>query len=112
VDPRGALVEIVRDLPPGAQVYVFTLAPGAIRGGHWHNRKREWFACVSGRATLVLEPESGRGERVALVLDDASRVVRVEPGTKHTFTSDTGATVLACISESFDPDDPDTFFTS
>lgn len=110
-DERGALVELVRDTPAGAQVYCFTILPGRSRGGHWHQRKEEWFACVQGGATLVLEEDRGKGARVELSLSgDVPEVVRVGPGTRHTFTSAGGATVVACISESFNAADPDTFY--
>lgn len=109
-DERGALVELVRDVPGGAQVYCFTIRPGQSRGGHWHERKVEWFACLDGATTLLLEPDRGAGKRVELNLNaETPEVVRVDPGVRHTFTSAGGATIVACISESFDPADPDTF---
>ena len=110
-DDRGVLIELVRDAPAGAQVYCFTIRPGRSRGGHWHLRKQEWFACVHGAATLVLEPDQGAGGRVELALSaDVPEVLRVGPGVRHTFTSAGGALIVACISESFDPADPDTYF--
>lgn len=110
-DQRGTLVELVRDIPGGAQMYCFTIRPGQTRGGHWHRRKREWFACLQGSATLVLETDWGRGERVDIALSEqAAQVVRVDPNVRHTFTSSDGGMIVACISESFDPADPDTYF--
>lgn len=108
-DARGVLVELVRDLPAGAQVYLFTIAPGQTRGGHWHARKAEWFTCIAGHATLMLQTGVDTPFEIPLTGDFTS-VVHVQPGTRHTFTSQNGATVLACISESFDPNDPDTHF--
>jgi dTDP-4-dehydrorhamnose 3,5-epimerase-like enzyme len=111
VDPRGTLVELVRDIPGGAQLYCFTIQPGQSRGGHWHRRKREWFSCLSGSSTLTLQGDAGRGERVEVLLsDERPTVVRVDPGVSHTFWSEEGALIVACISESFDPEDPDTFY--
>jgi UDP-2-acetamido-2,6-beta-L-arabino-hexul-4-ose reductase len=109
-DERGALAELVRHIPAGAQLYVFTIEPGQSRGGHWHRRKREWFACVAGEATLVLEPAGGSISEKVLLRGDFSRVVHVRPETRHTFSSLRGATIVACISETFDPADPDTYF--
>jgi oxalate decarboxylase/phosphoglucose isomerase-like protein (cupin superfamily) len=112
-DERGTLVELVRDAPAGAQVYCFTIRPGRSRGGHWHERKEEWFACIQGQATLLLESQRGTGGRAELNLSsDVADVVHVGAGTRHTFFSADGATVIACISESFDPADPDTWFPS
>ena len=110
-DQRGTLVELVRDVPGGAQVYCFTIRPGQSRGGHWHTRKTEWFACLQGATTLVLETDQGRGTKVELRLSESEpNVVRVGAGVRHTFNSPDGALVVACISESFNPADPDTFF--
>ena len=63
-DARGSLFEFLRNVPGGAQIYVFTIEPGQIRGNHWHNRKCEWFACVNGSATLVLRADQGRADPV------------------------------------------------
>jgi oxalate decarboxylase/phosphoglucose isomerase-like protein (cupin superfamily) len=108
-DARGQLAELVRDVPGGAQIYAFTINPGQRRGGHWHERKHEWFVCVRGEALLLLETNAGPRTELRLP-GDFSRVVHVEPGTRHTFSSVDGAMIVACISESFDPSDPDTFF--
>jgi UDP-2-acetamido-2,6-beta-L-arabino-hexul-4-ose reductase len=110
VDARGALAELVRDIPGGAQLYVFTIEPGQTRGGHWHGRKHEWFACVAGEALLVLEHVGNAASEEVLLDGNFSRVVHVRPQTRHMFSSPRGATIVACISESFDPTDPDTFF--
>lgn len=110
-DPRGTLAELIRDLPYGGQLYIFTISSGQSRGGHWHKRKTEWFTCIAGHATLVLEADEGTAAPVEIALPgDFSSVVHVQPGTRHTFTSQEGATIVACISESFDATDPDTFF--
>ena len=110
-DARGVLAEIVSGLPARAQVYVFTIRPGYTRGHHWHERKTEWFVCVKGEAHIVLELDKGRGERAEFRLtDDLLERVQVNPGVKHTFSSSSGATILACVSESFDPGDPDTYY--
>jgi len=111
-DVRGSLFEVVRGIPEGAQTYVFSINGGHSRGGHWHRRKIEWFTCVGGECQLLLNGDEGKAptEKVHLMAG-APVSVKVFPGTKHTFFSeDNVATILACISESFDESDPDTFF--
>jgi len=52
-DQRGAFVEIIR-LGVGGQVSFSTTAPGVTRGNHYHTRKIERFAVISGRALIQL----------------------------------------------------------
>jgi UDP-2-acetamido-2,6-beta-L-arabino-hexul-4-ose reductase len=111
-DERGKLFECVRDIPEGAQAYVFTVNRDQERGKHWHRRKTEWFICLSGSCTLMLEGSEGKDPAENVAMHHATPTcVKVLPGTKHTFRSPYGATILAVISESFDSGDPDTFYS-
>ncbi len=54
-DPRGWLVEIFSlELSQGL-VYAFQSNPGAVRGGHYHTRKSEWFCVLKGRVQVFLK---------------------------------------------------------
>jgi len=115
VDSRGRVFEILRreQLTPTAfgQIYVFTAAPGAVKGNHFHRRKMEWFCVVAGEGELDLyEVEGGRGETFVMrALEPA--VVRIPPGVAHSMVN-TGVdelVVLAYVTEPFDPNDTDTY---
>lgn len=112
-DARGALYEVLRfasqDIPPGGQIYVYTVAPGARRGDHFHGHKCEWFTCVAGRVRLLMKTRSG--DRVDEMLDaDAPKMVFAGPGTSHAVVNETreAAVIMAYASKEFDPADPDT----
>ncbi len=112
-DVRGALYEALRfssqNIPQGGQIYVYTLAPGARRGDHFHEHKSEWFTCVAGRARLLMKTKNG--DRVDEALDaDAPRMVFAGPGTSHALVNETHevAVIMAYASKEFDPADPDT----
>lgn len=112
-DARGALYEALRftsqDIPPGGQIYVYTVAPGARRGDHYHEKKSEWFTCVAGRVRLLMKTKDG--DRVDEALDaDVPRMVFAGPGTSHAVVNETAevAVIMAYASKEFDPDEPDT----
>lgn len=112
-DARGALFEALRfssqDIPMGGQIYVYTVAPGARRGDHFHERKSEWFTCVAGRVRLLMKTKNG--DRVNQMLDaDAPQMVFAGPGTSHAVANETQeiAVIVAYASKEFDPADPDT----
>lgn len=112
-DARGALYEALRfssrDIPAGGQIYVYTVAPGARRGDHFHEHKSEWFTCVSGRVRLLMKTK--HGDRVDEMLDaEAPRMVFAGPGTSHAVVNETRevAVIMAYASKEFDPTEPDT----
>ncbi|QCR20812.1 polysaccharide biosynthesis C-terminal domain-containing protein [Agrococcus sp. SGAir0287] len=53
-DARGTFVELVRARGGSGQASSSTTAPGVTRGDHFHRRKFERFAVVSGRAVIRL----------------------------------------------------------
>lgn len=112
-DARGALYEALRftsqDIPRGGQIYVYTVAPGARRGDHFHEQKSEWFTCVAGRVRLLMKTKNGN--RVDETLDaEAPRMVFAGPGTSHAVMNETAevAVIMAYASKEFDPAEPDT----
>lgn len=114
-DTRGALYEALRfksqGVPEGGQIYVYTVAPGARRGDHFHERKCEWFACVAGRVRLLMKTMDGT--RVDEILDgDQPRLVFAGLGTSHAVLNEAEneAVIIAYASKEFDPTDSDTIF--
>lgn len=112
-DARGALYEALRfssqAIPEGGQIYVYTVAPGARRGDHFHERKCEWFTCVAGQVRLLMKTKDGN--RVDETLDaDQPRLVFAGQGTSHAVLNETAkeAVIVAYASKEFDPKDPDT----
>jgi UDP-2-acetamido-2,6-beta-L-arabino-hexul-4-ose reductase len=112
-DPRGMLFEILRfedhDVPAGGQLYTFSIEPGARRGDHYHERKREWFTCVHGEAEVLLTASDGR-EGAFLLRSDEPSVVYAGPGTSHALINrgEALAVIVSYGSTQHDPEDPDT----
>jgi dTDP-4-dehydrorhamnose 3,5-epimerase-like enzyme len=116
-DPRGALFEAMRfksqDIPTGGQIYVYSVAPGARRGDHYHEKKSEWFLCVSGTIRLLMKTADGKA--VDETLDGENpKLIYAGPGTAHALLNETAApaVIVAYSSKEFDPSDPDTVLKS
>ena len=115
-DVRGWLFEIASARAPFKvrQLYAVGVAPGQTRGEHFHKRKTELFAVVSGVCLLRLMAYGRQCEYIALgpAGGDALAVV-IPPGIWHAFTNDAGAdgdaVVIAAADEYYDPEDEDTF---
>ncbi len=112
-DTRGVLFEAIRfksqNIPTGGQIYVYTVEPGERRGDHFHEKKSEWFTCVSGSVRLLMKTASG--EKVNEMLDSVNpSMVYAGVGTSHAVINETAtvAVIMAYASKEFDPSDPDT----
>ena len=112
-DDRGTLIEVMKfqsfKMPPGGQVYCFTIKKGKVRGNHFHKEKKEWFVCVSGSATLITQKD---GKKLVYLMSSKIPVLfYMEPYMVHTLTndSDADAVIISYSSKEFDPGFPDTY---
>lgn len=112
-DQRGYLFEVLRFtdqyIPSGGQLYTFSIEPGMRRGDHYHNKKQEWFTCVSGEAIVLL---SNKNDRKAIKISaDKPKVVYAAPGTAHALINNSNkvAVIVSYGSKQHDPKDEDTF---
>lgn len=112
-DDRGTLVEVMKfdsfKMPPGGQVYCFSIKKDKIRGNHFHKEKNEWFVCVAGQATLIVKKD-----KKIIRFDMSSNnpvLYHMEPYMVHTLTNydDKEAIIISYSSKEFDPDFPDTY---
>ena len=112
-DERGWLAEVLRreELPSKefGQIFITTSHPGAIKGNHYHTRKREWFCVVKGKGKLVLESSQGREE--IIMGEENPLVVEVPPGVAHALVNvgDEMMYALVYVDEPYEPEDADTF---
>jgi dTDP-4-dehydrorhamnose 3,5-epimerase-like enzyme len=111
-DTRGDLFEILRftdeNVPGGGYMYSITIAPGARRGDHYHERKIEWMTCVAGEITLLAETTDGTQQKLTMRADSPV-CVRFDTGVAHAFLN-TGTTTAVGVfygSEQHDPEHPD-----
>jgi len=114
IDPRGYLFEILRfkdgNIPANGYIYCFAVNPGQTRGGHYHTKKKEWFSCVSGEATVLVEDQDGSKEKIILNTINPV-VVYCGPYISHTFYNETQspAVIVSYGSKQHNSEDQDTF---
>jgi len=110
-DNRGAFVEIIRANTAGQSSYSTTV-PGITRGNHYHTRKIERFAVISGKASIKLR-KVDTDEVVEYTLDgNEPAYVDMPVWYTHNITNigDTDLITMFWINEPFDPEDSDTYF--
>ncbi|HEY5463302.1 MAG TPA: NAD-dependent epimerase/dehydratase family protein [Hanamia sp.] len=110
-DNRGSFVETVKALT-GGQISFSTTHPGITRGNHFHTRKIERFAVISGKAKIELR-KIGTKEVLQFDLDGENpSFVDMPVWFTHNITNigKEDLVTLFWINEFFDPNDPDTYF--
>ncbi len=112
VDERGSFTEIFKTAERG-QVSVNVSKPGVTKGMHWHHTKCEVFVVVSGEALIEMR-KLGTDEVMSFsVSGKKSEAVYMLPGYTHSITNLSDKEDLVTLiwaNESFDPENPDTFF--
>jgi UDP-2-acetamido-2,6-beta-L-arabino-hexul-4-ose reductase len=112
-DPRGSFVEIIR-LNSGGQVSFSTTVPGITRGNHFHTRKMERFAVISGKAKIAFRKVD---EDVIHEFDldgDQPSFVDMPVWYTHSITNvgDQELLTMFWINEHYNAEDPDTYFVN
>ncbi|MBO6606481.1 NAD-dependent epimerase/dehydratase family protein [Psychroserpens sp.] len=110
-DPRGAFVEIAK-ANSGGQFSFSTTVPGITRGNHFHTRKAERFAVISGKALIQLR-RIGTNEVIDYYLDGENPAyVDMPIWYTHNIKNigDTELVTLFWINEPYNPEDADTYF--
>ncbi len=117
-DERGSFAEFLRT-PERGQVAVNVVAPGKVKGRHWHHSKWEKFLVVSGEAVVRVRRVGidfeGNPYPVAeyRLTDDDPVVVEMPPGSAHSIENpspDRDLVTVIWADEPFDPEDPDTYY--
>jgi len=111
-DERGWLAEILRvDRVEQriSQIYVSYSVKDAVRGGHYHKRKTEWFFVISGEASFYLRDLDTGEEDNLVIIDKDHLLLEIPAGVFHTIKSKTELYLLVASSEVFNKDDPDTY---
>lgn len=112
-DERGAFVEIMRAGSAGQSSYSTTV-PGITRGNHYHTRKVERFAVISGKASIKLRKVDSE-EVIEYILDgEEPAYVDMPIWYTHNITNigNTDLITLFWINEPYNPKDADTYFVS
>ncbi len=110
-DDRGSFVEIARANTSG-QFSFSTTVPGITRGNHFHTRKAERFAVISGKALIQLR-KIGTDEVINYYLD-GSQPAYVDMPIWYTHNikniGDEELVTLFWINEPYNPENADTYF--
>jgi len=116
-DERGWLIEVLGgeslEVPHKfGQIHVSVAYPGKVRGNHYHTRKLEWFCVAQGKGLLQLKDLKTGEEKEVLMGEGVLRTVRIPPGVIHAIKNieDTNMVLIVYANESFNADDPDTFY--
>ena len=112
-DPRGSFVEIARTQTSG-QFSFSTTVPGITRGNHFHTRKAERFAVISGKALIQLR-KIGTDEVIDYYLDgNEPAYVDMPIWYTHNIKNigEEELITLFWINEPYNPDDADTYFVN
>jgi UDP-2-acetamido-2,6-beta-L-arabino-hexul-4-ose reductase len=109
-DERGSFVEVVRTGTAG-QTSFSTTKPGVTRGNHFHTRKIERFAVISGDAIIQLRRIGTREVFNFTLSGNTPSYVDMPIWFTHNITNTGNGELLTAfwINESFDPTDPDSF---
>jgi len=110
-DDRGSFVEIMRANTSGQFSYS-TTKPGITRGNHFHTRKAERFAVISGKARIQMR-RIGTGSITEYELDgERPSFVDMPIWFTHNITNigNDELITLFWINEPYDQDDPDTYY--
>lgn len=110
-DPRGSFVEIARAKTSGQFSYSTTV-PGVTRGNHYHTRKAERFAVISGKALIQLR-KIGTDQVIDYHLDgNEPAYVDMPIWYTHNIKNvgEQELITLFWINEPYDASDADTFF--
>jgi len=110
-DDRGTFYEFVKTLDSG-QFSISTTVPGITRGNHYHNTKNEKFLVIKGEASIKHRQIHGDNIIEYKVSDKKMEVVEMIPGYTHdiTNTGNDEMVLLLWANESFDRENPDTYF--
>lgn len=110
-DARGSFVEIARTQTSG-QFSFSTTVPGITRGNHYHTRKAERFAVISGKASIQLR-KIGTDHVIDYILDGSEPAyVDMPIWYTHNITNigDEELITLFWINEPYNAEDADTYF--
>jgi dTDP-4-dehydrorhamnose 3,5-epimerase-like enzyme len=89
--------------------YLVSIKPGRIRAKHYHNKKEEWIAIVSGKIALLMK-DVYSGEQDKMILDTTTedyKMIYLPPYTAHAIKSigDGEASVVVFSTMPEDPGD-------
>jgi UDP-2-acetamido-2,6-beta-L-arabino-hexul-4-ose reductase len=110
-DDRGSFTEFIKTADRG-QVSINISKPGVTKGNHWHHTKTEKFLVVSGRGIIRFRNIDETEIVEYHVSGNILQVIDVPSGYTHNIENlgDTDMITIIWANETFDSDNPDTYF--
>ena len=112
-DPRGWLIQNeVKEVADNMQHFLISFSkPGAIRGNHYHTRKRDWFCVIQGKARLYLYDMKTKEKYSTILRGNKPEIVEISSPTVHTIENIGSEQLIffEIVNEQFNPMDEDTF---
>lgn len=111
VDERGSFTEFLKS-PERGQVSINVSKPGITKGNHWHHTKNEKFLVVSGKGVIKFRKIDSEEILEYIVSGEKMEVVDIPTGYTHNIINlgDTDLVTVMWANESFDSENPDTYF--
>lgn len=115
-DNRGWLAEIFHNQDVGDDklglVLITTARPGQVKGKHYHKRKKEWYCVIRGRGLLRVWSKDGKQKQTVEIGEKNMVLVEIPKNYFHSIEAlgKKQMYLLACVSEIFNPSDPDTYY--
>lgn len=112
-DERGWLIQSEhKEISESMKYFLVSFSkPGAIRGNHYHKRKREWFSILQGKVELYLYDLKTKEKGTYIISSEKMEFVEMEPNVAHAIKNIGKQELIffEVIDEPFDPQDPDTY---
>lgn len=111
IDNRGSFTEMLKT-PSFGQISVNISRPHITKGNHWHHTKVEKFIVVSGKGVIRFRNIFSDEVIEYFVSGEKIEVVDIPAGYTHNIENlgDTDMVTIMWCNESFDPDNPDTYY--
>lgn len=109
-DERGKYIEVFK-IPGFGQVSYATSKPGAVRGNHYHKRKKEIICVIEGEAKIQLRNRENNEIKEYFISGEKPQAVEIPLDWTHNVEniSKNELKLLIWASEIFNPQDPDTY---
>lgn len=110
-DNRGWFMKVIDGKEEGLPEYTgeiyltHALGKGQVRGNHYHNKAKEWFTLLQGKAELkLMDMKTEEVITIELSADEPKTIV-IPPGVAHAFLNreEEPFLLLAYTDELYDP---------
>jgi len=112
-DTRGWFMKVIDGKEEGlpdhtGEIYLtHASSKGQVRGNHYHDKAKEWFTLLQGKAELKLMDMSTEEVITIKLSENEPKTIVIPPGIAHAFlnTEDEPFLLLAYTNELYDPED-------